>query len=317
MPLSRRDLMAGFLAAPAILRATTGYAKAPLAAAPVPSIYRVKVGDIEVTAVHDGMFRLPANLFFADTATVQQVAAAASYPDPMPIPIMTFLVNTGDKLALIDGGFGKAGGPISGRLVQHLAAAGVTPADIDVVLLTHAHPDHIAGLVGDQGKPLFPNAELIAAETERKFWFDDGFMSQAPAEAKALFQFARDGFAPYAARTTLIGDGKEVLPGIRAEAAPGHTPGHTMFRISSGSSQLLVFGDIVHSAVLQFPHPEWSLAFDSDPTQARITRARVLDMVSADKLVFAGAHVPFPSIGTVVKQGSGYAYAPTIWRVDL
>ena len=318
MNVTRRRAVGGLLAAPGLIP-TLGpaFARAPVVGRQAASIFRVKVGTIEVTALHDGGLALPGAAFLGDASVVAATLAAAGQPDPVPTPVLAFLVNTGDRLVLVDTGYRDQGGPSAGRLPAQLAAAGVRPEDVDVVALTHAHPDHVAGAVGAGGRAAFPNAELVVAEAEIAFWTSDSMLAQAPADARPFFALARDGLAPYAARTRRIADGAEIAPGVTAVAAPGHTPGHTMFRVSSGGAQLLVFGDIVHSAAIQFARPEISMAFDTDPAMAAATRKRVFDMAATDRLAFAGAHVPFPGVGTAVRDGAAFRHVPTLWGADL
>lgn len=235
--------------------------------------------------------------------------------DKINTSVNAFLVNTGDKLVLIDSGAGKLFGPTLGRFAANLAALGVDPATIDVVAMTHLHPDHFGGLLTNEAKIAFPNAQIFVSEADMKFWLDEAIAAKVPADSKPFFDQARAAMGPWVAAKKYepIADGKEVVPGIVAMAAPGHTPGHTMYLVSSGKEQLLIWGDIIHSAALQFGHPDWSIAFDSDADQGVKTRLKAFDMASADKLAIAGAHVPFPSIGHVVKAGAAYAYAPLFW----
>lgn len=318
--LTRRSL----LAAPAILTAATApplapaVARAPLPGAETPPVYRFKVGAFSVTAVTDGTLGLGAELFPAAQQKSQEAAqllSQAALPPQGPIRtfVNAYVVNTGDRLALIDTGLGPAPGfgPDLGRLPKNLAAAGVDPAAIDVVVLTHLHPDHVGGLA-PAGRPAFPNAQLVVSEADYAFWMDEGVASRAPADAQPFFTFAREALKPYAGRIRRVGSG-EAVPGLTLEAAPGHTPGHSMVRVASGPSQLLVWGDIVHAAALQFQQPDWSIAFDTDPNQAAASRKRVFDQAAADRLLVAGMHLPFPGVGHVTRRGDGYGYVPQSW----
>lgn len=323
MRQSRRDILrAGALAALAVPFAAplSAFAKAPMAGTQAASIFRTKVGGYEVTAINDGTLQLDLKLFpSADPAQAKALLDSA-FPKAAAIPtsVNAYLVNTGDKLVLIDTGTANAFGPILGHLAANLRAAGIDPAQVDAVLLTHLHPDHEGGLLTD-GAIAFPNAQVFVAEAERKFWFDDGILAQAPEGAKGSFAMARAALAPYekAGRVTLFGTDSEVIPGIASVSAPGHTPGHTMFRIGSGTDTLLVWGDVIATVALQFPHPDWGMAFDTDQKQAAETRRRVLDMVSANRERVAGAHVAFPGLGHVEKRGEGYAFQPGFWDTTL
>ena len=317
--LTRRSL----LAAPAILIAATApitpaFARAPLPGPETPPLYRFKVGAFTVTAVTDGTLGLGPELFPAAQQKPQEAAqllSQAALPPQGPIRtfVNAYLINTGDRLALIDTGLGPAPGfgPDLGRLPKNLAAAGIDPAAIDAVILTHLHPDHVGGLAPG-GRATFPNAEIVVSEADYAFWMDEGTASRAPADAQPFFTFARESLKPYAGRIRRIGEG-EAVPGLMLEAAPGHTPGHSSVRVASGPAQLLVWADIVHAAALQFQWPEWSIAFDADPGQAIESRKRAFEQAAADRLLVAGMHLPFPGVGYVTRQGEGYAYVPQLW----
>jgi glyoxylase-like metal-dependent hydrolase (beta-lactamase superfamily II) len=280
--------------------------------------YRRKVGAFEVTAMIDGVLPLGREMFpgaVAAPAEADRLLARAFEPRTGAVsPINAFAVNTGDRLVLIDAGTSNSMGPGFGAVPRNLEAAGMKPEDVDLVLLTHLHPDHAGGLLKPDGAPQFPNAEVAVAEPEHAFWTNDAILAQAPAEARPFFEIARRSIAPYAARLRRFAPGTEVSPGLTTIAAPGHTPGHTLVRIASGSDQLLVIADSVHSAALQFARPDWAIGFDADPAAASASRRRVLDMAAADRLLLAGSHLPFPGLGRVLKDGDAYAYVPEPWR---
>jgi glyoxylase-like metal-dependent hydrolase (beta-lactamase superfamily II) len=317
---TRRSFVTAAASAAALplLPAGTAFAKGAKAAAQVPGVYRMKVGDIEVTAVNDGYLDLGLQLFpGADPKMADAMLAASPLPKPLRAPINTYVVNVGDKLVLIDSGAAGGVGPTAGRLQQNLAAAGISPDSIDAVLLTHLHPDHVNGIITADGKPAFPNAELIVAEAEHKFWMPAEALEKAPADAKGFFQAAQTAVNAYGSKVTQHSGEKEVVPGVTTMPAPGHTPGHTAYRISSGKAQLLVWGDIVHAASLQFAHPEWSIAFDVDQAAAAVTRKKLFDMVSADRTPVVGMHLPFPGHGYVSKNGDAYGFVTAMWDPEL
>lgn len=316
--LTRRAFVAGTLAGSSLAFIPgTAFAKAPAFGHQVLSAYRHTVGSFEVIALSDGAVDLPVQLFpKADPDETAKILSSTGAPtDKLGTAVNAFLVNTGDKLVLIDSGAGQLFGPTLGRFAANLTALGVDPAGVDVIAMTHLHPDHFGGLLTADAKLAFPNAAIFISEADTKLWLDEANAAKAPADNKPFFDQARMMVGPYVAAQKFqpAADGKEVVAGVTAIAAPGHTPGHTMYRISSGDQSLLIWGDIVHSAPLQFPHPDWGIAFDTDQELAIATRAKVFDMTSADRLTVAGAHLPFPGIGHVVKSGSGYGYAPLFW----
>jgi glyoxylase-like metal-dependent hydrolase (beta-lactamase superfamily II) len=249
-----------------------------------------QIGDLTITAVSDGYlhasFDFLANIDPADAARMQENAGIT---DQTSIHINCYLVRSGGRTILIDagaGGFKQWGG----RLKTNLLLAGIQPSEIDAILLTHAHPDHVGGLMDASGEAVFPNAELVAHHREVAFWQDDGNLSRAPDRARGNFLVARQAFDGY--RDTLrTFEGGEVLPGVTAMPLPGHTAGHTGYRLESGGKNLLVWGDIVHFPQLQIPRPEVSIAFDQDAHLAADTRSGLLDSVASDRLLIAGMHL--------------------------
>jgi glyoxylase-like metal-dependent hydrolase (beta-lactamase superfamily II) len=316
--LTRRAFVAGTVAGSALAFVGGGaFAKAPAYGHQVLSAYRHTVGGFEVIALSDGAVDLPLALFAkADPAEAAKILSATGRPtDRLGTQVNAFLVNTGDKLVLIDSGAGNLFGPTLGRFAADLAALGIDPGAVDVIAMTHLHPDHFGGLLTGESKLAFPNAQIFVGEADIKFWLDEAIAAKAPADNKPFFDQARMMVGPYVAAQKYQSsvDGQEVVAGVTAMAAPGHTPGHTMYRVTSGNQTLLIWGDIIHAAALQFPHPEWAIAFDSDQDLAIATRKRVFDMTSTDSLAVAGAHLPFPGIGYVVKSGTGYGYEPLFW----
>jgi glyoxylase-like metal-dependent hydrolase (beta-lactamase superfamily II) len=195
----------------------------------------------------------------------------------------------------------------------------VEAASVDNVILTHMHPDHAGGLLTPDKKVLFPNASVHVNEVELAFWSSDEIYGKAPPDFKFVFDYVRTAIKPYkdAGKIVTYKDGATFLPGISAITAPGHTVGHTMIHLSSQGKELLLWGDIVHSAALQFADPDRSISFDTDQAMAIAARKKVFDMVVSDRLMVAGAHLPFPGLGHVAKASAGYAYLPAPWSEEL
>jgi len=281
---------------------------------PLPGVLRWALGDLTVTVLNDGY--LPGSLDLVvgiekDEAGALQ-AAGFRARDPR-ITLNAFLVTgAGRKPILIDSGMGGFGGETLGRLPKALAAAGVGADEIGTVLLTHLHPDHAGGLVVADGSAAFANAELVMHADESAHWLGEGALSRAPDAAKPYFENAAKATAPYAGRIRTV-TGGEVAPGITLVPLPGHTPGHSGYRIESGDRALLMWADIVHLPAIQFKRPDAGMVFDVDPDAARRVRRRVLDEVAADRTFVAGAHLEFPALGYVARDGDGYGFVPELW----
>ncbi len=278
---------------------------------------RHRIGSIEVTGIYDGVWEKPQDPSFIANATVDQtkaaLAAAGLPTEFVPIPFTANLVKTGDRVALIDSGTGsgQTGGPKAGKFLQNLAAAGAGPADIQTVVISHFHPDHIFGLMtkAPENRPVFANAYILVPDTEFNFWMDPA-IEKLPKERRPLAKRIQEMFPLMKGRLHTFADGTEVLPGIRAVQTPGHTPGHTSFHVASDKDQLLVLGDISNLPALFVKHPEWHCVFDQDATMAEATRRKVFDRVVADKVAVTGYHFPFPAAGMIMKDGSGYTFVP-------
>ena len=283
-----------------------------------PGIHHKAVGDILVTALTDGMFEGSFAMLAAfETGTAEQMHRDRFRAIPPKLAVNSFLIQTEDRTILVDSGCGGVFGPALGNLAGNLAALGIKPGDVDTVLCTHLHPDHVGGLVDGAGKSVFPNAELVVHADDHKYWGDDATLAGATTDQdKGFIQLARTTIAAYADRTKLLTAG-EAISGISIMPEPGHTPGHSGWLIASGGASLLIWGDIVHMPGIQFARPEAGMGFDIDGAQAIATRQRIMDMVTADRLMVAGMHLDFPCFGHVAKAQSGYVFVPDVWTPDL
>jgi glyoxylase-like metal-dependent hydrolase (beta-lactamase superfamily II) len=284
----------------------------------VPPIYHHRVGDIAVTALSDGTLERSLELLRSITPEESEKLLRDAFRPGVIISVNAFLLRAAGKLVLIETGSGKYLGPSAGHLLANLATAGVDPAKIDAVLLTHMHPDHSAGLTDlETGKAHFPNAELVVHENEPKHWNDDAAMARGTERQKLFFfKQAREQMAPYRDRMRTFRQG-EVLPGITAIPCHGHTPGHTAYMIASGGQQLLVWGDMVHIPEVQIPRPEVTIDFDTDPQAAAASRRRIFDMAASERLLVTGMHLHFPGFGHLARRGEGFAFTPQAWQQAL
>ncbi len=292
------------------------FADAPKARRQNAGFYRLAVGSTEVTVLSDGTIAFPPSLW---TAPVDEVDAALAADvrstEAIVFQLNTVLINAGGKLVLIDTGTGGKLQDASGALLGSLAAAGYRPEQVDLVLFTHLHPDHLWGISDKAtGRLLFPNASYVVTETELKFWSDAGLSSRVPMDLRPMVETTQRHLELIASRLHPIEAGADVIPGITSLDTPGHTPGHMSFHVTSGNDALLVAGDVVANETLSFRHPAWGYGFDIDAAQAAKTRAAVLDRCVADRTLIASYHLPFPAVGHVVRDGAVYRWLPAEWR---
>ncbi|WP_309665511.1 MBL fold metallo-hydrolase [Tabrizicola sp.] len=318
---TRRSIIGSATAAAAFGLSTKlefiGPAFAEMADEPSVGFYRYMIGDIEVTAIYDGIWRKPHDPTFIKNATVDETKAAlvaAGLPSEfMPIPVTVMVLKIGDRLVMMDAGSGVGQWQENAtNLPANMAAAGIDYKNITTIVISHFHPDHIWGLM-EKGTnaPIFPNAELIVNAVEYNWWTDPSRLALLPEGRKPAGKRIASVF-PTWKNWTLVDDGAEVLPGVHMLAAPGHTAGHSVFLVDSGSDQLMVSADTMYVPALLAPHPEWQGAYDMDGPMAVETRRRLIDRVIADNIQISGSHFPFPGTGTFVKDGNAYGFTPTV-----
>jgi glyoxylase-like metal-dependent hydrolase (beta-lactamase superfamily II) len=299
-------------------------AAAPVADKQAPSFYRYKVGDIMVTVVSDGKNVFPLTDAFIPNAKRDDINAAldkAFMPrDMVTIWFAPLVIQSGGKLIVIDTGTGPVAKVNSkganGLFLENMTAAGFDPKKVDMVVISHFHIDHVNGLLTADGKPAFPNAEVLVPATEWKFWTDDGEMSRAKGERMVgLFKSNRNVFETgLKKKVTPYEWNREIAPGLTSVETIGHTPGHTSYVLSSGAAKVFIQSDVTNNPNLFAANPSWHAAFDQDGDVAEKTRRRVYDMVVAERLQVQGFHYPFPGLGNVVKDGDGYRVVPAPWN---
>jgi glyoxylase-like metal-dependent hydrolase (beta-lactamase superfamily II) len=324
MIIARRHAIATGIAAtatPMFLRPAAAQEAEAVQNGQAPAFYRLKVGALEVVRVHDGFASRPLDASFvgnAELADVQAALAAIFQPtDTLAIPFTTTVLRTPQHTVLIDTSLGEFAPPTAGMWRRNLAAAGIDAAQVDTIVVSHFHGDHIGGIRGKDGTLAFPNARVMVPEAEWAFWMDDGQMSRAPEAMQPGFQNVRRVFAPMAGEIERFTDGQELVPGLRVVAATGHTPGHSAFLVSDGDDRLLVWSDTTNKPELFVANPTWQAVFDMDGAQAAATRLRLLDMAAAERLLVAGYHFPFPATGYIARSGTNFAYVPMFWRATL
>jgi glyoxylase-like metal-dependent hydrolase (beta-lactamase superfamily II) len=283
-----------------------------------PGYYRMTLGDFEITALSDGTFPLQTDQVLSNVSAKDRSAALGRefLRDPVATSVNGYLVNTGEKLVLIDTGAGTLLGPGVGKLVGNLRAAGYQPEQVDEIYITHMHPDHIGGLLAER-KAEFPNAIVRACRAEADYWLAKSSMAGAPAEERQRFAEVAAVFKPYvvAGRLETFDGETELVPGIRALPEAGHTPGHTVYTAESRGAKILFWGDTLHVAAVQFRHPAAADRFDVDAAAAAARRSALFKDAAANGYWVAGAHLSFPGIGHLRMDGRGFEYIPANYTV--
>ncbi len=278
--------------------------------------YSYKVGsDIEVISIYDGVWKKPHDEGFIPGVSIEETKAAlrkGGIDDAaVPIEFAYTIIKTGGKTVLIDAGTGGQLAPSAGLGSTGMANAGIKPEDIDTVIVSHFHPDHIFGLMAkDTNAQVFPNAEVMLGETEYKFWTDDGLIEKLPERRRGLAKRILSTFPTWKNVTLYQGD-KELVPGIRSVDTFGHTPGHTAFHLSSGNDEAMLLGDMLNLPALFLANLDWQLVFDSDKDQATKARKAMVQRALADNMTIAGYHFGFPNSGKIKKDGDSHVFVPT------
>ena len=319
--VSRRSLLAlgAGLGASTVLGGNA-LAKAPKLGTEPGYFYRFGLGDAEVTVVSDGPLPLgpPKGTFIGvpDDQVKKMLSDNFLSPDNVVLEQNSPIVNTGDKLILFDTGMGTAKnfGPTTGRQQKSMKEAGIRPEDIDAVVFSHAHIDHIGGVVDESGKVLFPNAQFYIAQSDLDFWTDE---DKAGGPLKDFIVHARKNLLPVRDRLVFFKDGQEFLPGVQAIAAPGHTVGHTIFTVTSNGKSFVYLGDLTHHPILLLEKPRMQFSYDTDPQQAAETRVRLLDMIAANKTPVLAYHYAWPGVGHIAKTAEGFHYYPEAMNLIL
>ncbi len=312
--LSRRSLLAlGAGMGASTMLGGSALARAPKLGTQTPYWHRFELGDAEVTVVSDGPLPLgdPSGTFTGVPKEEVKKMLTDNFlnPDNVVLEQNSPVVNTGDKLILFDTGMGtsKAFGPTTGRQQKSLEEAGIKAGDIDAVVLSHAHIDHIGGIVGADDKPLFPNAQYYISQLDFDYWTDEGKLG---SPLKDFVVHARKNLLPVRDRLVFFKDGQEFLPGVQAMAAPGHTVGHHMFMVTSKGKSFAFLGDLTHHAVLLLERPLMEFSYDTDPKQSAQSRVKMLTMLAANKIPVMSYHFAWPGYGHVAKNGEGFRYYP-------
>lgn len=304
----------------AVLVPAVAQAAAPQVKTQAPGFYRMMLGDFEITALSDGTVDLPMDKLLTNIkpGALDKALAHAHMKTPVESSTNAFLINTGSKLVLVDTGAGNLFGPTLGKLMANLKAAGYQPEQIDEVLITHLHPDHEGGLMAGD-KLAFPNATLHVAKADVDFWLSADNMKKAPAEAQAFFQQAMAMLPPWqkANKVKTFEADTEFVPGIKSMATPGHTPGHSVYVVESKGQKLMLWGDLMHLAAVQFADPSVTIQFDVDAKSAAAQRKKAYADAAKQGYWVAAAHLPFPGIGHVSVEGKGYGWIPANYSTQF
>jgi glyoxylase-like metal-dependent hydrolase (beta-lactamase superfamily II) len=311
-------LAAGIALAPAAPLVSTALAAAPQIKTQAPGYYRMMLGDFEVTALSDGTVKLPVKDLLTNTtpAKVDAALKRAAIAYPVETSVNGYLINTGSKLVLIDTGAAGLFGPTLGNLVANLKASGYQPEQVDEIYITHMHPDHVGGLMsgGASSVMAFPNATLRIDKADVDFWLSEANMKAAPKDSQGFFQGAMASVNPYAAAGKLktFSGATELVPGVRSQPSHGHTAGHSVYVVESKGEKLMLWGDLMHVAAVQFDNPAVTIKFDSETKAAAMERKKAYADAAKGGYIVGVSHISFPGLGRVRANagGKGYTWIP-------
>jgi glyoxylase-like metal-dependent hydrolase (beta-lactamase superfamily II) len=285
-------------------------------------VYRFKVGSFKVATISDGLLKLPPLPTYAPTAEPKEVERSMVErfwsPSELAVCFNALYIDTGAHKVLIDTGAGVELGTGLAKLTQNLHSLGIQPQDIDMVIITHAHPDHIGGIVASNGQLTFPNAQYYISDAEWQFWTAstiDRSSLKIPEQFKqGIIAAAKKHLGAITNRVHRFQPNQQIIPGITAIAASGHTPGQSALRIGSGTAQLIVAADVFFNEAFDLEHPEWQTGFDFNPQQAAATRRRLLNQIVNNRTMVIAYHMPFPALGHVRSRGNHYEWEPILWQ---
>ncbi len=311
-------LLTTSVAALAGFNLSSAYAAAPMVKTQAPGFYRVMVGDFEVTVLSDGTADLAADKLLGNVkpAQLEEALAKAYLKPPIETSDNAFLVNTGEKLLLVDAGSGKLLGPTRGNVQANLVAAGYKPEQVDEIFITHMHTDHVGGLA-DGDKPIFSNAVVRADKREADYWLSEENMNRAPEQTKRFFRGAMASINPYikAGRFKPFEGDMKFMVGFKAISTPGHTPGHACYIAESKGQKMVFLGDLLHVAAIQFSDPSVTIAFDVDPNAATVQREKAFGDAAKGGYLVGATHLAFPGIGRLRAKGKGFVWVPANYTV--
>lgn len=295
-----------------VLLAPLSMASAPMAKTPAPGYFRMMLGDFEITAVSDGTVDLPVDKLLTHPEEKTKTMLAKSHLKvPLETSVNAYVINTGDKLVLIDAGAGSMFGPTLGNLISNLKKSGYEPEQIDDVFISHMHGDHVGGLITNN-LLAFPNATIHVDQNEADYWLSKTNMDNAPEDQKGFFQGAMASINPYidAKQFATFKGNSQLLPGIKSVATYGHTAGHSIYEVESQGKKLWLIGDLIHVTAVQLEKPKVTIAFDSDQKEAAKTRDKIFTLAAKTGVLIGASHIQFPGLGYLKKDGKSYDWIP-------